>query len=264
MFGDPGIDKAPVIRFKLGVDVDEAEVEMMPGLDVLPDVVDGVIAGHWAGIGLRVSSSAGPATVVEAYATSAGDTGEASEAMDERGEGSGVRIANLLQPVRLQSGQTGVLPLKVDHSQVHSSHVEVTIVYDTQGRRQTIQRNVHLDKTHLHPGRSFKMAFASPMPSLTPAQVSHSVVLPPPTQLGDESVSKHPVILALHGAGVNVDWPLWQDAMPECRGWAVLPTGKNEWGEDWHGASMGDAWAARDALGDLAEVLGLDVPETTL
>jgi len=73
------------------------------------------------------------------------------------------------------------------------------------------------------------------------------------------------VILALHGAGLDIENPLWIGGMPSRPGgWAVLPTRKNEWGEDWHGGSMADAWAARDALPGLIQRLGVTVSGETL
>jgi pimeloyl-ACP methyl ester carboxylesterase len=72
-------------------------------------------------------------------------------------------------------------------------------------------------------------------------------------------------MLALHGAGVDVSTPFWAVAMPKVEGmWAVLPTGKNEWGEDWHGGSMDDAWAARDALPIVLTKIGVEISDQTI
>jgi hypothetical protein len=75
-----------------------------------------------------------------------------------------------------------------------------------------------------------------------------------------------PVLLALHGAGVDVRNTFWADAIPDRPGgWAVLPQGKTEWGEDWHGGSMDDAWAGRDALSVLVQSkLGMKLSNETM
>ena len=97
-----------------------------------------------------------------------------------------------------------------------------------------------------------------------PAQVSHAMIVPP-LQSNLEHVSLPPVILATHGAGVDAESSFWTDSMPiRADGWAVLPTGKTEWGEDWHGGSMDDAWAARHALDRIVGMLGIKISDQTL
>lgn len=69
--------------------------------------------------------------------------------------------------------------------------------------------------------------------------VSYAVIRPPsPTApCAPDSDSKLPILLALHGAGVEADNPQSKeqyDALPDLCSWLVLPSGVTSWsGDDW-------------------------------
>lgn len=89
------------------------------------------------------------------------------------------------------------------------------------------------------------------------------MIVPPKHSVRHDA--EKPVILALHGAGVDVKDSEWGERMPEVPGaWAVLPIGKNEWGEDWHGGSMEDAWAARAAAAVLLRKIDITLSDETV
>ncbi|CAJ0627678.1 261_t:CDS:2, partial [Entrophospora sp. SA101] len=50
--------------------------------------------------------------------------------------------------------------------------------------------------------------------------------------------AKCPILVALHGAGVEANTKFWLNAYPQQKNaWIVLPTGRTPWGYDWHGPS---------------------------
>lgn len=77
--------------------------------------------------------------------------------------------------------------------------------------------------------------------------LSDSVVVPPLQSRTDAPVTKP--ILALHGAGVDVNSILWTSSIRRREHeWVVFARGLTPWGYDWRGPSAQDALAALDAL----------------
>ncbi|CAG8515817.1 2966_t:CDS:10 [Funneliformis caledonium] len=61
--------------------------------------------------------------------------------------------------------------------------------------------------------------------------------------------NKAPILVALHGAGVEADVEFWTNAYPKQRcSWVLLPTGRTPWGYDWHGPSLLNVQYAIKAL----------------
>ncbi|KAF8319982.1 hypothetical protein DL93DRAFT_2074299 [Clavulina sp. PMI_390] len=79
--------------------------------------------------------------------------------------------------------------------------------------------------------------------------LSDSYLIPP--RIHASSPSKP--ILALHGAGVEVSWPMWTTALRRRdHEWIVLARGLTPWGYDWRGPSTLEALAALSSLRQLA------------
>ena len=250
MFGDPGYGNAPVIRLRVSTEMDDGGMEVLSGLGTCPDVVDGWLMGEWIGVAVKAPEDGKEGVVVESASL------------------SGVEqiTVDVVGPTTIRPGQTRVVPVKIsqDH-RLHSSITKLPI-------RLNIRCGIHTSSVtwsakiqcHHQPNlKPFRITFASPsVTSSPPALVSFAMVVPPcPTSRDPTTV---PVVLATHGAGVDIENDFWISAMPMTGGWAVLPTGKNEWGEDWHGASMGDVWAARDVLPHLLKRLHVKVSDETL
>lgn len=250
MFGDPGVGNLPVIRLKFQAEVDrEQDVEVILGTGVMPDVVYGQLMGDWMSVGLRVPAGGEDVVVEEAQADLVG--------------------VELAAPFKILAGQLRPLALRIKQTtpiKPADTSLSVALELSMAGRKVTARWQPtlrHQPSPSLPP---FRISFASPADrrSGPPALVSYAMVVPPSHPKVTPS-GFLPVILATHGAGVEADDPLWTGAMPiRPDGWAVLPTGKTEWGEDWHGGSMADAWAARDALPALLERIGSRVSEDTL
>ncbi|KAI9104846.1 hypothetical protein DFS34DRAFT_219605 [Phlyctochytrium arcticum] len=77
----------------------------------------------------------------------------------------------------------------------------------------------------------------------------HYTMARPPKNSCSAGDHKCPVILALHGAGVDASSPFWTDAYrQQDRAWILYPTGRTTWGFDWHGPSFRNVEFALDAL----------------
>lgn len=254
MFGDPG-DQPPTIRVKIHINRDDAAqpAVLEPGVGALPDIVDGKAMGQWAAVGVRVPP------------------GSTAAIVDVDCECNGGFRFTTPQSVRIAPGQMRPVPLKID--QAGSTLVDglkiVLRVRSDDSSEHTLIWSPRL--THVRMSKPFRFTFASPAvprtlpgaPAGAPALVSLGVIVPPTEPA--PATKLPPVLLALHGAGVEVTSPFWVEAMPTAPGmWAVLPSGRNEWGEDWHGGSMVDVWAARDALPLLAKLCGATVSTDTL
>jgi predicted peptidase len=91
--------------------------------------------------------------------------------------------------------------------------------------------------THLHPS----------------GIVSYSILRPPSLNaVGHSSTSKLPILLQLHGAGVEASWDMVSQSlncMPDLRAWVVFPTGVTPWSaDDWHAWGFADIQAAIDNI----------------
>ncbi len=121
----------------------------------------------------------------------------------------------------------------------------------------------HRSTTSLWP---FRITFAPPSAPINgpPAVVSYAMVVPP-TRPASNTSNLPPVILATHGAGVDIENPCGPARCPLVLedGLSCRP-GRTSWGEDWHDSSMADAWAARDILPTLLGKLGIHLSNKTL
>ncbi|WVQ99381.1 hypothetical protein IAU59_006514 [Kwoniella sp. CBS 9459] len=260
MFGDPGAGNPPVIQMKLQVEIDE-EVEpvvLVEGLGKVPDVVDGLFMGDWVSAVVRV-----PEGREDIWVAGVESSLPESIRLELPGE------------LKVSAGQTRQIAIKIDQqsplpSCCQSLHIRLEIRTGDGARTLTW----HPKFQHLRLGKDdllspFKITFASPPPVTgTPAHISHAMIVPPRTPRsisGSAQMGLPPVLLALHGAGVDAITSFWKEAMPDIPGvWSVLPTGKNEWGEDWHGGSMEDVWTAREAFGNLVRKVGTAVSDKTI
>lgn len=276
MFGDPS-PGPPTVRYKMDIHLDgglcEAEdVELVQGLAVLPDVLDGELMGDWMSIPLRAHPRLGQAEVVGVRC--------------EGGE-CGIDIEHVGDSWRVLGGQMRPLALRIrQHRRIDCEQQSLPLLIDlsVDGDKRRIQCRLKLHQRRLSEKIPFMITFASPTeprPGHLPSLVSFAMVVPPrgtstatspfpgnaDAGMGhDRSDYCPPVLLALHGAGVDVRNTFWADAIPDRPGgWAVLPQGKTEWGEDWHGGSMDDAWAGRDALSVLVQSkLGMKLSNETM
>ncbi|WWD17332.1 hypothetical protein CI109_101772 [Kwoniella shandongensis] len=259
MFGDPGLGQSPIIRVKFHAEVDELEepVILVDGLSELPDLIDGWLMGDWISVGVRVPAGAEEAAIVGVESSLQGNLS-----------------LELPRNATILPGQTRPIAFRLtQHSAlskcIRSLDVRLTLKVKSGDSEKTLVWHPSFKTQHRSEDHSlapFLITFASPnVWSGVPSQVSHALVVPPSKISTGAAQELPPVILALHGAGVDIADPFWGDAIPRRpNGWAILPSGKNEWGEDWHGGSMNDVWAARDALNKVVAKIGVQVSDQTL
>jgi hypothetical protein len=256
MFGDPGVH--PTIRGGVRVFLDTAAqhdpsaVVLEHGVDVVPDVREGYLLGQWLSVGIRVPPGSG------------GGKGFVDVAL--LGGAPGVQVSGF---GRVHAGQKRALPLKIAQTAPLPDSQEVLYLTLTTGNQKV---DIQLPLRRSKAAASF--TFASPEGADPPALVSRATLIPPSdspdvtpdtTSVTDKEKELPPVLLALHGAGVDAAADFWIDAIPRIpRTWAILPTGRNEWAEDWHGGSAADVWAARNALPTVLAPLGLEVSAETV
>ncbi|WVW83889.1 hypothetical protein I302_105911 [Kwoniella bestiolae CBS 10118] len=265
MFGDPGQSTPPVIRLKIVAEVDQAdEVEVIEGLGEVPDVVDGWFMGDWISVAVRVPDGA-----------------EDVEAIGVESSLESFVSLILLSPAQVKAGQTR--PVSIRMVQFRSllrsiKSLDVTLKVRIKGQIKEVTwhpRFNHSQQNDTERLPPFKITFPSSMGSGIPSAISHAIIIPPPlSQSQSHSHSQidtmtsedlSPVLLILHGAGVDITQPMMSDAVPSMTGyWTVLPTGRNEWGEDWHGGSMQDVWSAREAFGGIIHRIGNRVSDKTI
>lgn len=258
MFGDPGLGKTPVIDMRFRVNVDELEdhIGVVSGLRVVPDVLDGWVMGEWMSVPIRLSASWG------------GKGGAAITSARGEVGGTDIRIEMSEGRVCIRAGQTRPIAFRVVQERpvtVGRAVIRLRIDVELAGQTHQLSWEYPLRQRRLSDREPFLITVGSPCEADLPALVTNATVVPPPRAL-TSSDGHPPVLLGLHGAGVDVESPFWAKALPDVPGmWAVLPSGKNEWGEDWHGDSATDALSARMTLSKLApERLGERVSDRTL
>ena len=84
--------------------------------------------------------------------------------------------------------------------------------------------------------------------------VSYAILRPPSRAVCNQNEQELPVLLSLHGAGLEADSDLVRhsfDAVPDLPAWLLFPTGMSMWsGDDWHTWGLADVEAAIKAVPD--------------
>ncbi|KAL7421865.1 hypothetical protein Q5752_003636 [Cryptotrichosporon argae] len=247
LFGDPGT-APPTINLEVRAEVDGGPPVSIQAGAVGPDAVDGRIMGEWIGVPVRALV---PATV---DIVPGGDVVEVLPGHTVSLAPAQVRViaVRINQRRRVEPGKAITIKLAV--SLASGAHTDALVFVYTP-------KHVELERAE-----PFQITFASPPQPLSdassPASVARATVVPPSP--GAASTRPRPVLLALHGAGVDPAAAAWTAALPTAHTWAVLANGKNEWGEDWHGASMAESWAAREAFDRVVSALGKECGTETV
>ncbi|OWZ69635.1 hypothetical protein AYX14_04968 [Cryptococcus neoformans] len=274
-FGDPGPGNPPTIKMSSVNMVHDAEthVTQLPEeMGTFPSVLSGWLMGEWASVGVRVPEGALETTVIGVSSAKVIYKSTGAEALKP------VLAVEIVSNISVVPGQTRLIAMRVRQQTPLSQEartLSISIDFQSGGQTRVLQwsfplHHVTYDRHSLTTNNPrFWITFASP--SLItdsrlnhlPAHVSSAMIVPPKHSVRHDA--EKPVILALHGAGVDVKHSEWGERMPEVPGaWAVLPIGKNEWGEDWHGGSMEDAWAARAAAAVLLRKTDITLSDETV
>ncbi|RMZ86986.1 hypothetical protein DV736_g5787, partial [Chaetothyriales sp. CBS 134916] len=221
-WGSPSADAS--IRLVL---VPDQNVAIVPGSLIVPDIINGTVASELASL---VVCNVGSGTV------------EIVQVLSEHGQ-----IFDLLYPeILIAPGQSR--PIGFSLPQVKASLIPSTIVlrYRVVGSVAQHDLITQTEFAHRDIFSPHKLTFAHPAGS-----VSYAILRPPPPSLLRESGYDLPVMLHLHGAGVDVDGPQTRhsfDAAADLPCWILFPTGMSPWSsDDWHTWGMMDIYAALEA-----------------
>ncbi|KAL8872627.1 MAG: hypothetical protein Q9174_001767 [Haloplaca sp. 1 TL-2023] len=153
-------------------------------------------------------------------------------------------------PVKIAPGQSRPTAFDIAVSDASSielvSQVSYTIKHLEKVEKTALVKHVFHPRqprepqkiTYLHPG----------------GIVSYAILRPPSEKavIHTEASASLPVILALHGAGVETDSDMIRhsfDGAPDLRGWLLYPSGVTPWsGDDWHRWGFADVEAAIAAI----------------
>ncbi|KAI0781232.1 hypothetical protein BD413DRAFT_600635 [Trametes elegans] len=233
LFGDPGHGGVPKLSISVTVDVEQPVVSVVhsPSHDVSANFVEGWAFGNAFGVGLR--SVDGWWTVDDIKAT---------------GETANDLKLEVVQKTRLAPNQQRIVPIRLLQTgplKADKLEFTLTIVSDEETRTVDVVipvvNHAHWD-TSAGQKTSIKASYF--YASSTPTEF----LVAPPAQPNASAPS--PPILALHGAGVDIFAnTFWIQAIPrQEHSWVITPSGRTEWGFDWHGPSAQDAWGTVDAL----------------
>jgi poly(3-hydroxybutyrate) depolymerase len=242
------------------VDVQKAtgSLELVkPGI-LMSDVIDGKLASIIGSVYLRNSGEEDVEVLsirhsdVSSHVSFAGWTSSAQSLLREDTDIADQDDSETYNDSHLSltivAGQTRPIAFNVSLPSDNASSVDYDITYKTVGgTRQNvlhasqILNHVDLYKPHkityLHPG----------------GMASYAILRPPAKNATCPSgQSKLPVLLQLHGAGLEADNPMVTgalDAVSDICAWVLFPTGVTPWsGDDWHNWGFADVEAAIAAI----------------
>ncbi|RUS17630.1 hypothetical protein BC937DRAFT_89702 [Endogone sp. FLAS-F59071] len=245
----------PPITFRLEIEEvpEGTEVLLLEKSVVVPDVVEGVIAGGLGSVTIENVN-----TWKEDWVEVIGVEADDADAGDVTFHIAPVYPSSL--PIRVAPSQARPVAFKI-------SFISSTSIPSTSTLK--IRLKIHLRSsrgasTVFSPrltlncrawGETFKFTF------LDFDGTVHYAMAKPPRALFRPSadVLPPPILVATHGAGVEAEWPFWTDAYARQEAaWILYPTGRSSWGFDWHGPSYLNVRSALRALIKLPAVF----PET--
>ncbi|EUC33685.1 hypothetical protein COCCADRAFT_4808 [Bipolaris zeicola 26-R-13] len=153
-------------------------------------------------------------------------------------------------PMTIVAGQTRPVSFDILPAATNTSTTDYEIKYRTVGSTQssTIRASQPLNHVDLYAPHKITFLHSGGM-------VSYAMLRPPTKNATCQSNrSKLPVLLQLHGAGVEADNPMVYhalDPVSDLCAWVLFPTGVTTWsGDDWHNWGFTDVEAAISAIPD--------------
>ncbi|KAI0005870.1 hypothetical protein BJV74DRAFT_761059, partial [Russula compacta] len=238
LFGDPeeAGSQAPTLSISVRAYFESPSINFRreTSSDIAPDFVEGFAFGDALGVGLRCLSKSWWTI------TALSPSPQLHEAV------RGI-VLSLLTNVRFAPGQTRVLPIRISQSKAFGGNALSFDVHVTaDGSSETISVRIPVFQLS-HWSRTGDMVIKASYFSTDTAPIGFIVL--PPTDSNTPLGAPSPPILALHGAGVDIQQPFWAQAVPrQQRSWVILPSGRTPWGLDWHGPSADDTWGTVSAL----------------
>lgn len=148
----------------------------------------------------------------------------------------------LLQPGQIRQIAIG---LGLHDPDCRTAQLRITVKFLSSGDLR--QYFSHIRFEHRNIDDMHRMTYMHPS-----GFVSYSMIRPPPPTSHTATHKRLPVLVGLHGAGVDADSEMWAhsfDDVADLHAWTVLPSGVTSWcGDDFHQWGWVDAEAALAAI----------------
>ncbi|KAJ9604566.1 hypothetical protein H2200_010679 [Cladophialophora chaetospira] len=217
----------PTIQASVRVELASRPLEVLDNSIILPDVVKGRLCSRYGSVTVRNQIDRW-ITVRQLIAVSDGEI-----------------VGVMYQETLLAPGQSRQLKLTFDDAAKVNQSLDFALTYSASGTK--LQKMIFAAQLE-HSGSSLlhKITFLHPG-----GAVSYAMLRPPPVS-ATSSQGRVPVLMALHGAGVEASGFLarhsFDDAL-DLPAWLLIPTGMSQWsGDDWHTWGFLDAGAAAAAI----------------
>lgn len=227
-----------------------------PGI-LLPDIIDGKFASQLGSVYLR-NSGQDDIEILEIRAS----VGRSPSSFQGLGQGHQEAVGGELLTIinhSSASNETGVIIVagqtrSVAFNITLPSHTDSSATYNIFYKtRDIVSQNrsslqVSQDLKHVSRYEPHKFTFLHPG-----GMLSYAMIRPPAKNATCRQDKKSlPVLLALHGAGVEADDPMLTtalDPVSDLCAWVLFPTGVTTWsGDDWHTWGFADVEAAVEAI----------------
>ncbi|KAF9103079.1 hypothetical protein BGX27_010744 [Mortierella sp. AM989] len=204
---------------------------------IVMDAVDDILAGDLISVTLR---NVGPESVIVKSVAVRRGAEEFSAALSDIS--NPVKLfPSIHRPITIQLKRTTARSTSLDFSLVFELVAVGTGTYSTE----TLETELISIKQRKW-GEAYMYTFMDFDGSV------HYAAAIPPKDPSSQPADSAPVLVSLHGAGVEVSQsPFWlSEYQQRKRTWIVLPTGRSPWGYDWHGASAKNVLNAIQSLAD--------------
>jgi predicted esterase len=224
-----GGEVPPVILASLKVERLEGHASVVPTTVSLPDVFQGRFTSFYGYLALTNHDDR--TLTVKSIRVATGDGAEQMTVLN----------------AAIVSGQTRPLTFELNKLQHPDQDISVTIDFRLDGNQATQSICTSAQTNRRIDGEPVKITFPHSSGALSYA------VLRPPTELLRVSRKKLPVLVALHGSGVDVDGDQSRtsfDGASNLDAWILFASGMSPWcGDDWH------TWGAADIDSGLNAIL---------
>ena len=212
----------PTIQASVGAEVVSNHLQLVADSIVLPDAVNDRLCSRYGSVVAR-NQADGWVTVHQLEAISNREI-----------------VGAMYQEITLAPGQSRPLKMTFDVAAKVNRSLNLGLKYSADGTEHKNSLTVPLEHTS---ERSMqKITFLHPSGAVSYA------MLRPPSSAAISTQEEVPVLLVLHGAGVEASGPESRhsfDDAPDLPAWVLIPTGMTPWSsDDWHTWGFADAQAA--------------------
>ncbi|KAF3921457.1 hypothetical protein ABW21_db0205575 [Orbilia brochopaga] len=204
--------KPPRVDIELALEQLCGTLDIIEEASVFPDIVRGEAAGEHASLAIRNNGQI-PIEIVGAKSD-----------ID-------IAILELVKPVTIAPSQTRPVRLKLS-IKGPLEFLDGCLIFRPNGAEDIVKKFQIPLKSLAEPYAPHKYTYAHPA-----SVVSYGVIRPPSLRSDCAKFESLPVLLSLHGAGVDTNSAMSRnsfDALPDLCAWLIIPSGVTPWsGDDW-------------------------------